>query len=122
MAKQYTRNHEWIEMAEDTGSWRVGITQYAQEQLGDIVMAELPDVGRTVVAGEECAVIESVKAASDIYAPLEGEITRINEDLAGSPELINEQAEGAGWLFEISGSLDGAVELLGEQEYADLVG
>lgn len=100
MSKKYTKEHEWLEPGEN-GRWRVGITEFAQEQLGDIVMVELPEVGRKVADGEECAVIESVKSASDVFAPAEGEIVAINEDLADNPALVNEDAEGAGWLMEI---------------------
>ena len=101
MSKKYTQEHEWLEPQED-GRWRVGITEFAQEQLGDIVMVELPEAGRRVRAGEECAVIESVKSASDVYAPAEGEIVAVNEALADNPALVNEEAEGGGWLWEMT--------------------
>lgn len=96
---RYTRSHEWVHVA-DTGLVTVGITDHAQELLGDIVFLELPEVGRRVVGGEECAVIESVKAASDIYAPVSGEIAAINKDAADHPEIINQDAYAA-WLFRI---------------------
>ena len=99
MSKKYTKDHEWIEAQGDI--WRVGITNFAQEQLGDVVMVELPDIGRNVAVGEECAVIESVKAASDIYSPAAGEITAVNGDLEDNPALVNESPETEGWLMEL---------------------
>lgn len=101
MSKKYTQEHEWLEPLEN-GRWRVGITEFAQEQLGDIVMVETPEVGRKVKAGEECAVIESVKSASDVYAPADGEVTAVNEELADNPALVNESAEERGWLWEMT--------------------
>ena len=98
--KRYTPEHEWIDAGSD-GSYRIGITNYAQEQLGDVVTVELPEAGLQVTAGDACAVIESVKSASDIFAPITGTITSVNEPLVDSPELVNEDAEGKGWLFEI---------------------
>ena len=108
MSKKYTKEHEWLAPAAD-GRWRVGITEFAQEQLGDIVMVELPETGRKVAAGDECAVIESVKSASDVYAPVAGEIVAVNEELADNPALVNEDAEGKGWLMEIALADPGAV-------------
>lgn len=101
MSKKYTQEHEWLQPL-DNGRWRVGITEFAQEQLGDIVMVELPEVGRKVEAGEECAVIESVKSASDVFAPASGEITAVNDELADNPALVNDDAEGKGWLMEMT--------------------
>ena len=101
MSKKYTQAHEWLEPLEG-GRWRIGITEYAQEQLGDIVMIELPDIGSHFAAEDECAVIESVKSASDVFAPISGEIVAVNEALADNPALVNEDAEGAGWLLEIT--------------------
>lgn len=98
--KHYTPEHEWIEEA-GKGSWRVGISNYAQEQLGDVITVELPEQGQRVAAGESCAVIESVKSASDIYAPVAGKIVALNAKLAANPELVNADAEGKGWLFRI---------------------
>ena len=95
----YTPTHEWVSI-EDTKAV-VGITDFAQAELGDLVYVELPQVGRTVKAGEACAVIESVKTASDIYSPLDGKVTKINTDLQDKPELINDDAFGKGWLFEL---------------------
>ena len=97
--RQYASSHEWIK--EDGDVSVVGITDFAQDQLGDVVYVELPEVGRVVTAGETVAVVESVKTASDIYAPASGEITEVNDALTGSPELINEGALEGGWLFKI---------------------
>ena len=99
MAKQYTKEHEWIEMAGDVGT--VGVSDYAQEQLGDVVFVELPAVGREVGQGEEAAVVESVKAASDIYAPIAGTVTEGNAALEENPALVNQDAEGEGWFFKL---------------------
>lgn len=103
MSKKYTKEHEWIEQHGE--HWRVGITDFAQEQLGDVVMVDLPEVGRRVAAGEECMAIESVKAASDIYSPAAGTVAAVNEALADNPALVNEAPEGDGWLFDLQ--LDG---------------
>ncbi|WP_407569615.1 glycine cleavage system protein GcvH [Deinococcus altitudinis] len=97
--RQYASSHEWIK--EDGEVSIVGITDFAQDQLGDVVYVELPEVGRVVTAGETVAVVESVKTASDIYSPASGEIVELNDALTGSPELINEGALEGGWLFKI---------------------
>lgn len=99
MTKKYTKEHEWIEANGDV--WRVGITDFANEQLGDVVAVELPDVGRTVAAGDECGVIESVKAASDIYSPAAGEVVAVNDALTDNPALLNESPEADGWLMDL---------------------
>ncbi len=96
---KYTASHEWVRL-EDDGTVTVGITDHAQSLLGDMVFVETPEVGRKVSKGEECAVVESVKAASDVYAPISGEIVAINGDLDGSPEKINEDAFSA-WMFRM---------------------
>ncbi len=96
---KYTASHEWARL-EDDGTVTVGITDHAQSLLGDMVFVETPEVGRKVSKGEECAVVESVKAASDVYAPISGEIVAINGDLDGSPEKINEDAFSA-WMFRM---------------------
>ena len=96
---KYTKSHEWIRV-EDDGSLTIGVTDHAQEALGDVVFLELPEAGRSVNAGEACAVIESVKAASDIYAPVAGEIIAANQDVADAPESINADAY-ANWLFKL---------------------
>ncbi|EJD6582181.1 glycine cleavage system protein GcvH [Providencia rettgeri] len=99
----YTREHEWLR-DEGNGEYTVGITEHAQETLGDMVFVDLPEVGSVVSAGDDCAVVESVKAASDIYAPLSGEIVAVNSDLNDSPELVNEQPYQEGWIFRIKAS------------------
>lgn len=99
----YTREHEWLR-DEGNGEFTVGITEHAQETLGDMVFVDLPEVGTVVSAGDDCAVVESVKAASDIYAPLSGEIVAVNSDLSDSPELVNEQPYQEGWIFRIKAS------------------
>ncbi len=97
---QYTESHEWIGTEED-GIARIGITDHAQEALGDLVFVELPAVGDEISQGDPCAVVESVKAASDIYAPVSGTVVAINEDLETDPALINADPYGDGWLFEV---------------------
>jgi glycine cleavage system H protein len=99
---KYTEEHEWLRLEDDVVV--VGITEHATTQLGDIVFVELPDVGTTVIKDEEIVVIESVKAASDIMAPIDGEIVEVNEALTDNPSLINEDAIGAGWFFKIKPS------------------
>lgn len=109
--KKYTESHEWIEM-ETQEIGRVGVSQYAQKELGDIVYVELPKQGNTVNAGQEVAVLESTKAASDVYSPVSGVIVAVNPLLAHSPELINQSAEGEGWLFKIQPSNLAEIDLL----------
>ena len=108
---KYTKTHEWARLNPD-GSVTVGITDHAQTQLGDMVFVELPELGRKVSAGEECAVVESVKAASDVYSPLTGEVTAVNEALADKPELVNQEPYGEGWLFQLQTgeTLDGLLD------------
>ena len=96
MALYFTQDHEWIRLDGDTAT--VGISDYAQEQLGDVVFVELPDAGRTVKKGDEAAVVESVKAASEVYAPVSGEITAANDALTGDPSLVNTSPMDEGWL------------------------
>lgn len=97
---KYAKTHEWARQNDD-GSVTVGITDNAQDQLGDMVYIEVPEKGQTVLAQEACAVVESVKAASDVYAPISGEVVEVNESLADSPETVNQDAYGAGWLFRV---------------------
>jgi|TARA_B110000908_G_scaffold93806_1_gene111158 glycine cleavage system H protein len=99
---KYTEEHEWLRLEDDVVV--VGITEHATTQLGDIVFVELPDVGTTVIKDEEIVVIESVKAASDIMAPIDGEIVEVNEALTDNPSQVNEDAIGAGWFFKIKPS------------------
>lgn len=117
--KQYTKEHEWIEKVGD-GRYRIGVTDFAQEQLGDVVSVELPEVGASLSAGAECAVVESVKAASDIYAPADGEVSAVNDALADNPALVNESPEADGWLWEMSVSDEGALsDLMDEAAYRE---
>ena len=118
---RFTSSHEWIRTMDD-GHLEIGITDHAQELLGDMVYVELPEVGNTVNAGEDCAVVESVKAASDIYSPIGGEIVEINDQLAESPETVNNDPYGDGWLFRIQPDDDGELEsLLNAEAYAEVV-
>ncbi|MGI9481387.1 MAG: glycine cleavage system protein GcvH [Hyphomicrobiales bacterium] len=96
---KFTEDHEWISLDGDIAT--IGITNHAQEQLGDVVFVDLPEVGASVEKGGEVAVVESVKAASDIFAPVSGEVTEVNGDLEGEPTKVNEDAEGAGWFMKI---------------------
>jgi glycine cleavage system H protein len=96
----YTKSHEWVRRTQD-GAIEVGITDHAQSALGDLVFVEVPDVGRALSAGEACAVVESVKAASDVYSPLAGKVIANNVALTSKPELLNEEPYGAGWLFRL---------------------
>ena len=115
----YTESHEWVRVHDD-GTVTVGITDHAQHLLGDLVFVEIPEVGRAVAATEACAVVESVKAASDIYSPLEGVIVEINEALADSPELINEDPYGEGWIFRLktTSALDGLLDAVAYEAIA----
>ncbi|MFN4263756.1 MAG: glycine cleavage system protein GcvH [Thioalkalivibrionaceae bacterium] len=97
---RYAKSHEWVR-DEGGGEWTVGITDHAQALLGDLVFVETPQVGTRVNAGEACATVESVKAASDIYAPLSGEVTAVNEALADAPEVVNQAPYADGWLFRM---------------------
>ena len=97
--ERFTRDHEWVRV--DAGIATVGITDHAQSQLGDVVFVELPEVGRKVVASEAVAVVESVKAASDVFSPIAGEVTEVNGELIGQPALVNEDAEGKAWFFKL---------------------
>ncbi|MCS7233932.1 MAG: glycine cleavage system protein GcvH [Synergistetes bacterium] len=117
---KYTKEHEWIRIENGVGT--VGITHYAQEQLGDIVFVELPSTGRDVGKMETVAVVESVKAASDIYTPVSGKIIEVNEELNSSPNLINEDPYGKGWIFKIKLSDPREIkELLSAEEYEKLI-
>lgn len=119
---KFNKSHEWARV-EDAGTVTVGISDHAQGALGDLVYVELPSVGDTVKAGNACAVVESVKAASDIYAPVSGEVIAINEALTDKPETINEDAYGDGWLFVIKPDnlADELDELLDPDAYAELI-
>ena len=115
---KYTEEHEWVRVDGDIAT--CGVSNHAQEQLGDVVFVELPEVGQTVTRDDDCAVVESVKAASDVYAPLSGEVVAVNADLEGDPSLVNADATGKGWFFQIKLSdpseLDGMMD---EAAYAE---
>jgi glycine cleavage system H protein len=118
---KYASSHEWVRNEGD-GTFTVGISEHAQELLGDMVFVELPEVGDEVDAGEDCAVAESVKAASDIYSPISGEIVAINEDLEDAPETVNNDAYGDGWLFVVKASDESELEnLLDAEGYANTI-
>jgi len=108
---KYAKSHEWVKVLAD-GTVEMGITDHAQDLLGDLVFVELPDVGRELKAAEECAVVESVKAASDVYSPVSGTVTAVNEALADSPELINQDPYGKGWLLRLQPSDIGELDKL----------
>jgi len=115
---KFASSHEWVRNEGD-GTFTVGISDHAQGLLGDMVFIDLPDVGDDVEAGEDCAVGESVKAASDIYAPISGEVVAINEELEDSPELVNSDAFGEGWLFRVKASDESELDnLLDAEAYA----
>jgi glycine cleavage system H protein len=108
---KYTKSHEWIRDESD-GTWVVGITDHAQEALGDLVFVETPDAGREVGADEACCVVESVKAASDVYSPAAGEVVEVNTALEDEPELVNSDPYGEGWLFRLKPSARGEIDTL----------
>ena len=120
MTTRYTKDHEYIRVEGDAGI--VGISDYAQGQLGDVVFVELPSVGKTLAKGDEAAVVESVKAASEVYAPVSGEVVEVNSDLESAPGTVNEDPSGRGWFLKIRltnpGELDG---LMTEEQYQEFV-
>ncbi len=114
---KYTSSHEWLKELPD-GNVDIGISDHAQEALGDLVFVELPEVGRNLVAGEACAVVESVKAASDIFAPVAGTVVAVNEQLARTPELVNRDPYGGGWMMRVKPVVPAAsVPLLSARDY-----
>ena len=119
MTLYFTREHEWIRVEGDTAT--IGISNHAQEQLGDIVFAEVPEAGRRVTKGQEAAVVESVKAASDVYAPVSGEVIEGNQAVADDPALVNSDPEGQGWFFKLKlekpGELDGLMDEAAYREW-----
>ena len=121
MSVYYTEDHEWVSVEGDIGT--VGISAYAAKQLGDVVYVELAEIGRTVAKGDDTSVVESVKAASDVYTPVSGEVTAANEALEDAPETVNESAEGEGWFFKIKLSdpseLDGLMDAAKYKTYCD---
>jgi glycine cleavage system H protein len=117
---KYTEEHEWIRVEGDVGT--IGITQYAQEQLGDVVFVDVPQVGRKVAKGESVAVVESVKAASDIYAPVSGEVVEANGELANTPGDVNAEPMGKGWFFKLKLSDKGELGgMMDEKAYDEFV-
>ncbi|WP_262031145.1 glycine cleavage system protein GcvH [Microvirga sp. Mcv34] len=120
MTTRYTKDHEYIRIEGDAGI--VGISDYAQSQLGDVVFVELPSVGKSLSKGDEAAVVESVKAASEVYAPVSGEVVEVNSDLEASPGTVNEDPAGRGWFMKIrltnQSELDG---LMTEEQYQEFV-
>lgn len=115
--RRYTRDHEWVELNEGTAV--IGISAHAQEQLGDITFVELPEVGRTVGRGDALAVVESVKAASDVYAPVAGEVVEVNGALDEDPELVNREAESGGWFVKLKvGEAEAGTDLMDPEAYA----
>jgi glycine cleavage system H protein len=120
MTTRYTKDHEYIRVEGDAGI--VGISDYAQAQLGDVVYVELPTVGKTLAKGDEAAVVESVKAASEVYAPVSGEVVEVNSDLEASPGAVNEDAAGRGWFVKIRLTDPGELEgLMTEEQYQEFV-
>ena len=118
---RYTKEHEWVRMDGDIAT--VGITDYAQEALGDVVFVELPEIGRDVAADEACSVVESVKAASDVYAPLAGKVVETNPTIIDDPSIVNSDAEGEGWFFRIelddTATFDALMDAAAYDEYVE---
>jgi len=118
---KYTKSHEWVRI-EDDGSVTIGITDHAQDLLGDMVFIELPETDANYTAGEECAVVESVKAASDVYAPITGEVIAVNEELGDAPETVNQDPFGNGWIFKMTPEDAGEIEeLMDAEAYRELI-
>ena len=119
--KRYTKDHEWL-CLQDDGNVTIGITNHAQDQLGDIVYVELPEVGKSINAGDDAAVVESVKAAGDVKIPLTGEVIEINEQLNDQPELVNSDPEGEGWFLKLKPeNIDELANLMDESAYKEYV-
>jgi len=118
--KKYSKKHEWVELDGDMAT--IGITKHATEQLGDIVFTEVPDKGKTFEAGGEAAVVESVKAASDVYSPIAGEVTESNEAIVSDPSLVNQDPEGNGWFFKVKVTNPEQInELMSKDDYDKFV-
>ena len=114
--KKYSKKHEWVELDGDIAT--IGITKHATEQLGDIVFTEVPDAGKAFEAGGEAAVVESVKAASDVYSPISGEVTENNQAIVSDPSLVNQDPEGNGWFFKVKVTHEDQInELMTKDEY-----
>lgn len=118
---KYSKSHEWVRIEED-GSVTIGITDHAQDLMGDMVFVELPETGNDYSTGDDCAVVESVKAASDVYAPIAGQVTKVNEALADAPETLNSDPYGEGWIYSMQPSDNGEVsDLMDARAYEELV-
>jgi glycine cleavage system H protein len=115
--KRYTKDHEWVQLDGDIAT--IGITDHAQEQLGELVFIELPELERQVAAAEACAVVESVKAASDVYSPLTGKVVEVNETIVEDPSIVNNDAEGEGWFFRLELDDPSSFEELMDQDAYD---
>lgn len=117
---KYTKSHEWVNIEGDTVT--IGITEHAQDLMGDMVFIELPETGTSLQAGSDCAVVESVKAASDVYAPIDGDVTEVNDAIADSPELVNKDPFGEGWMFKMTVADKSQLEsLMDAAAYEELV-
>ncbi|MGE0595676.1 MAG: glycine cleavage system protein GcvH [Hyphomonadaceae bacterium] len=120
MSTRYTKDHEWVRLDGDVAT--IGITPYAAEQLGDVVYVELPEVGKSYTQGADMAVVESAKAASDVYAPIAGEVVAANDALSGAPDLVNQSPDGEGWFVKLKVSDKAQIEaLMDDAAYADFV-
>jgi glycine cleavage system H protein len=123
MSIYYTKDHEWVRIEGDTAV--VGISEHAQEQLGDVVHVELPEIGRTLSQGDQAAVVESVKAASELYVPVGGEVIEGNNELEENPALVNEDAEGRGWFFKLrlsdAGEVEGLMDRAAYEAYLETI-
>jgi glycine cleavage system H protein len=118
---KYAKSHEWVRVADGVAT--VGITDHAQHELTDIVFVELPEPGRQLAAGQSCAVVESVKTASDIYSPVSGEVVEVNSELAGNPGLVNKEPYGSGWFFKVKMAKPAELEaLLSPEQYLAQIG
>ncbi|UPV74750.1 glycine cleavage system protein GcvH [Halorussus limi] len=118
--RKYLESHEWVDDEQDTA--RIGISDFAQDELGDVVFVELPDEGDELAAGDEFGVVESIKAVSDLYSPVSGTVTAVNDALADQPELVNEDPFGDGWMLEVELADDGELDdLLSADEYRDQI-
>lgn len=118
---KYTRDHEWVRV-DDDGTVTIGVTDHAQQELGDLVFVEVPEVGATFAAGDAAAVVESVKAASDVYSPVSGEVVEANDELADAPETINNDAYGEGWIFRVRvEDTDALEDLMSADEYEEFI-
>ncbi len=118
---KYTRDHEWVRV-DDDNTVTIGITDHAQQELGDLVFVEVPEVGTTFAAGDAAAVVESVKAASDVYSPLSGEVVEANDELADAPETINNDAFGDGWIYRLQiEDKAGLEDLMSAEEYEEFI-